>query len=136
MLALLGLSDSYVHDGRVLTEAMRSDDDARGHEELGRLYKQVNAPFGEFGMNSLAISTAALASTTTNDAMYTALQAKLASWNARRDALATEMRGALGGPDSGEDHDDDTSGKRLITRARTLLGEVRHCAADVVGCAQ
>ena len=71
MLCLLGLTDSYQHDGRVLSEVIEDHDHdndcAYGkHEwtlgELAKIYKQINAPFGQLGMDALKISTFALGS--------------------------------------------------------------------------
>ena len=69
ILSLVGLQDTYIHDGRVLTETI--DDHAvpkrlRDHKntlsEFAHIYKQINAPFGRLALASLKISTAALAS--------------------------------------------------------------------------
>src|SRR5262249_16322432 len=88
MLALLGLTDSYVHDGRVLTEVIKKNAQPvrlRGHtktlDQFSMLYKQINAPFGQLGMDTLTISTFALKSgTTADDSTYTALSNKLLGW--------------------------------------------------------
>ena len=57
MLSLLGLQDTYVHDGRVLIDQLDAcavPQSLRAHREtlrrLGEVYKQLNAPFGEFGI--------------------------------------------------------------------------------------
>jgi hypothetical protein len=54
VLALLGLHDDYSHDGRVLLEALHPSalpvavrDDFEKLVRLGRVYKQINAPFGK-----------------------------------------------------------------------------------------
>src|SRR6266542_278627 len=64
MLSLLGLEDSYVHDGRVLTNALENHaqphalrEHRRSIKQLGDTYKQLNAPFGQFAMNMLAAAT-------------------------------------------------------------------------------
>lgn len=51
----------------------------RAHREtlgrLGDVYKQLNAPFGQFGMGALAMSTRAVASGSTgSDSTYTSLE--------------------------------------------------------------
>ncbi len=59
MMSLVGLKDDYGHDGRILAEFL--DDRAlphslRGNEnflELAEVYKQLNAPLGSVGLNSL-----------------------------------------------------------------------------------
>jgi hypothetical protein len=78
MLALLGLTDDYSHQGRVLSEILeeRAEADAVRRseaelEQLGRAYKQLNAPVGDFALATLAISTKAAASgSASNDAAY------------------------------------------------------------------
>jgi hypothetical protein len=79
ILALVGLQDDFAHDGRVLFEIVKPTalpQSLTAHNdtllELARVYKMINAPFGDLGRNSLIVSTAALSSNTANDAMYTA----------------------------------------------------------------
>jgi hypothetical protein len=103
MLALLGLKDSYEHDGRVLIDQLDAwavPQSLRAHRQtlrrLGEAYKQLNAPFGQFGMDALAISTKALKSGTAgDDSTYTALSASISSFTDRRDALAKRMKSLL-----------------------------------------
>jgi hypothetical protein len=138
MLALLGLTDTYVHDGRALSEVMED----RGRQERGEglllpaVYKQLNAPFGRLAMDSLAVSTAALTSDAPGDAAYTALSAKLAGWTARRDALAGEIKTMLDGATFHEQRIDERTARRLTVEALELLAEVHRCAADTTRCAQ
>ena len=143
MLSLLGLQDSYVHDGRVLTEVVSENAQPvrlRGHTNtLGQfagLYKQINAPFGQLGMDTLTISTFALKSgDSTTDAVYTALSNKLLDWTSQRNAIATEMRAMLDGAAFANQVFDEVRGKQLVTQAQALLDEVRSCAADTAQCA-
>jgi hypothetical protein len=103
MLALLGLKDSYEHDGRVLVgqlDAWAVPQSSRAHrhtlERLGEVYKQLNAPFGQFGMDTLTMSTKAVKSgTASDDSTYTALSASIGSFTDRRDALAARMKSVL-----------------------------------------
>jgi hypothetical protein len=117
----------------VLVEALEAH--AGGSSHLARVFKQINAPFGELAMTGLTVSTAALTSETANDAMYTALETKIADWTRRRDALAAEMQPLLPARAS-DDEDRDERAGQLITRAEALLSEARRCAADVVKCSQ
>jgi hypothetical protein len=87
------------------------------------MYKQINAPFGQLGMDSLKVSTAALASNTANDALYTALEGKIARWTARRDLIATEMMVMLDGAAFDEEHINENRARQLIIRAEALLKE-------------
>jgi hypothetical protein len=103
MLALLGLKDSYEHDGRVLLgqlDAWAVPQSLRVHRQtlqrLGEVYKQLNAPFGRFGMDTLAMSTKAVKSgSASDDSTYTNLSASISSFTERRDALAKRMKSLL-----------------------------------------
>ena len=144
MLSLLGLQDSYIHDGRVLTEAIDKNVRPvrlRGHAqtlgEFANIYKQINAPFGQLGMDSLKVSTAALKSgDSTNDAVYVALTNKIASWTDQRDAIAQEMKAMLDGAAFNDQVFDEVRGRQLVNQAQALLEEVSSCAANPVSCAQ
>src|SRR5262249_23335774 len=66
MLALLGLKDDYLEDGRVLAEDLERSALPKSVKEdesfipLAVAYKQINAPLGALGLATLAISTTAL----------------------------------------------------------------------------
>jgi hypothetical protein len=144
MLSLLGLKDTYVHDGRVLTETVEQHVQpvrlrGRTHTlgQLSSLYKQINAPFGQLGVDSLKISTAALASgDASNDATYTALTNKILNWTDARDAIAQEMKSLLDGAAFNDQIFDEVRGKQLINQAQGLLEEVSSCAANPASCGQ
>lgn len=106
MLLLSGLQDDYASDGRVLTEGLRSDAlpwTIRDwpFTDLAAAYKQINAPVGEFGMDTLSVSTKALESNSANDATYNSLESSLGSLTAERDALAGQISAALNGAEFG-----------------------------------
>ena len=74
ILALLGLQDDYVQDGRVLVETLEKSAVPAGlaqHDgtvkDLGKTYEQLNAPFGSFSLDVVAASTVALASMVRRD---------------------------------------------------------------------
>jgi hypothetical protein len=106
----------------------------RAHREtlwrLGEVYKQLNAPFGQFGMDTLVISTRAVKSgTADDDSTYTVLENQLMSFTDQGDALAGQMRSMLaasafaGQPlDAGQAH-------ILISEAEILLDQV-HAAGQ------
>jgi hypothetical protein len=142
ILTLIGLQDTYVHDGRALIEAIEERAQPvrlRGHThtlgELLDVYKQINAPFGQLALDSLTISTAALTSNTPGDATYATLQAKLAGWTTERDALASAVKTMLDGATFGNERLDEGAAKEFVDQARALLQKVRTCATDVAGCA-
>ncbi|MGC2758060.1 hypothetical protein, partial [Candidatus Binatus sp.] len=100
MLTLLGLQDDYIHDGRVIVEAINQSALPFSLKvnnstliALGAAYKQINAPFGQLGMNSLTVSTFALSS---NDpSTYLNLERQIQQWTRERDAIAGAMREIL-----------------------------------------
>ena len=98
MLALLSLQDEYQHEGRVLAELVEPwalpsgvRANTRAFVELAEALKQINAPLGQLGKDSLKVSTAALASDDQNDATYTILERELANVTRTRDAIAAKM---------------------------------------------
>jgi hypothetical protein len=103
MLRLVGLRDSYVHDGRVLVDQLQTavlPRSLRAHRltlrRLGAIYKQLNAPFGTFSMNMLAASTKAIRSgSSADDATYASLESRMQALTSRRDAVARQIRAAL-----------------------------------------
>jgi hypothetical protein len=103
MLSLLGLEDSYVHDGRVLVNALENHaaphalrEHRRSIRQLGDTYKQLNAPFGQFAMSTLQASTKAIRSgNASDDSRYTSIEDQIAALTSARDALATQIRNAL-----------------------------------------
>ena len=140
MLALLGLEDSYEQDGRVMTQALRGDAVPAGlrrHQGsltvLGAVYKQITAPFGEFGHDALVASTRALASgSATDDSAYAATEARIAALTQRRDALAAQIRTLLHDAAFGRgwgDRIDERQVRRLILQGVVLLADGKGLAA-------
>ena len=129
MLALLGLKDSYVHDGRVLIDQLYDwavPQSLRSHREtvrrLGEVYKQMNAPFGSFGMDVLSASTQAVESgSSTNDRTYSLIEGRIEILTTERDALASQMKSLL---DNAAFHGraiNERQAARLIIQAKLLL---------------
>ena len=129
MLDLVGLKDTYVHDGRVLIDQLHAwavPQTLNAHREtlrrLGSVYKQLNAPFGAFGMHTLSASTQAIESgTTANDGTYTSLEGDIASLTTQRDALASQIRAALNAAASGDAAINEQQAKDWISQAKALL---------------
>ena len=66
ILSLLGLKDDYTDDGHVLVQALKPKPAALQGSRIANLEQaddQVNAPFGQFDLATLASSTKALKST-------------------------------------------------------------------------
>jgi hypothetical protein len=136
MLSLVGLQDTYPHDGRVLVDQLDASavpQSLRAHREtlqrLGEVYKQLNAPFGQFGTDALTISTRAIKSNTAGDATYTALEQQIEDFTTQRDDLAGQMRSLLDGAAFKGQAIDEGLAKSLIQQGQLLLNQV-HAAAQ------
>jgi hypothetical protein len=128
MLSVLGLRDSYMSDGRVITQALNATDysgavaaNTSTLESLGDAYKQINSPFDVFPQCALTVSTFALQA---DDATYASLESQIASMTSQRDTLATAIKTALDGAEFG--------GTPIATsQASTWIGQA---AALVASC--
>jgi predicted transcriptional regulator len=126
MLSLLGLSDDYIRDGRTVAQvidpgavpATLQTSDALA---LGDILKQLDAPFGQFAMDTLKASTVALASDTNHDNRYTTLEKSIAQITDQRDQLVDQIKALLAGAEAGQaiDHDSAT---QILDRAQGLFG--------------
>jgi hypothetical protein len=131
--ALLGLSDSYLDDGRVVTEIMtnnstpRALNDSRTVQQLGQIYKQVNAPFGQFASDTLQASTTALKQPASagGDLTYDKIETQIANLTSQRDTLAGEIRAALNAAADGTGSLDSDQAKAWIGQAQALLDQAR-----------
>ena len=102
ILSLVGLQDDYSHDGRLLDGDLTGyaipsavKKNLAGFNQLADAYKQLNAPFGTFAMNTLKASTTALASNDAGDSTYNSIEGQIQSLTAQRDALAAQIKAAL-----------------------------------------
>ena len=134
VLALVGLKDDYMHDGRVLTEWMEQralPSGIRQHSaefvELAEVYKQLNAPLGELGRASMLYANR---SVTDTDKAYTRYLSKIADITAQRDALASEIKTMLDGAafgnrpvNIGSEIGPDIRARELIERVKVLAAE-------------
>jgi predicted transcriptional regulator len=125
MLSLLGLSDDYTDDGRVVSQVLAPGSvPAALHSSdaiaLGDVLKQLDAPFGQFGMDTLKGSTKALASNTTDDNRYTTLEKTIASITDQRDQLVDQIKAVLANAEAGQAIDHNQAAD-LLDRADGLL---------------
>ena len=136
MTALLGLTDDYQVDGRVVTQIMTDAAIPKGlsvHqpqlEALGAAYKQLTAPFGSVGMDSLRFSTAAInTGSSSDDTAYAAAQVKLGDWLARRDDIAGRISDLLTTLATGGHPVGVSKIRDLTNEANAFIAEV-HAAA-------
>jgi hypothetical protein len=137
ILSLIGLDDSYVHDGRVVVEPLFSravPQALRAHHEkvlqLGAAYKQLNAPFGEFSKDVLVASTRALESgSAADDTSYAAIEGQIESLTSARDSLAGQIRTALDDAAFGGRAINNQQAKAFITQTQALIDQAHALAA-------
>jgi len=129
ILSLVGLQDDYVHDGRIISEMLlgyarpNSVKNSPSFEDLAHVYKQINAPFGEFAMAVLKASTKALASTDAGDATYTSIEGQIQSLTTQRDSLAAKIIGLLDGAAFKGQSFKNQLAQSLISDAQALLNQ-------------
>jgi hypothetical protein len=132
MIALLGLKDDYVHDGRVLSEwieqrALPSGIRQRQENftELADAYKQLNAPLGELGRASLVYANR---SVTDTDKVYARYLDKIGDITNERNKLANEIKSVLDAAAFGNRPVSEESEDGLGRRARALIDKVKDLA--------
>jgi hypothetical protein len=135
VMAVLGLKDDYVHDGRVLVENLDPHvlpdslrDSLFTYTALAQAYKQINATKGPLGVNSLVAANRAI---TSNDATYHRFLAQIGAVTTERDALANQMIALLNGAAFGNQpirFDGETL--ELIIQAQLLNGRVAEMAGE------
>jgi hypothetical protein len=128
VMALLGLTDDYVHEGRVVAEWMNEralpDGISDAHEnfiELARVYKQLNAPLGRLGRASLVWSNRSLTAT---DKVYARYLKQIGDVIEDRVQLATQIKTVLNNAAFHNRPVDERSEDGLGERARALIDQV------------
>jgi hypothetical protein len=137
--ALLGVSDSYQDDGRVVTELLDKratpkglSDHDKTTQQLGQIYKQVNAPFGQFASDTLVASTNAIKqpATTAGDLTYDSIEAQIANLTKQRDVVAGAIRAAFNDAAAGKGDIDEQQAKAWIGQAQSLLDQAHALATS------
>lgn len=138
ILALVGLQDDYVSDGRVITQVLTNralTSAERGNLEtlnqLGDYYKQINAPVGELAMSSLKASTIALQSgSASNDSAYAHIESQIAALTGARNKLALSLSAVLNGAEFRGRVVSQAQAHGLEIRSEDLLAWARYLAAQ------
>ena len=143
IMFLTGLTDDYQHDGRVITELIDRKalpDSLRDHSEtlrdLGQVYKQINAPFGDLAKDTLKVSTFAIVSNSDGDLTYSSLENKIAAWTAERDSLTALIKPMLENAEFGGQSIDTDLASHIIRDGRALLDRAEDCAEHLNKCAE
>ena len=131
MNALLGLHPDYTPDGRVITQALAPwaarGGNSESFQELGNIYKQLDAPYGAFAHSLIVASTNGIKS---DNSTYLATEQAIQSLTSERDALVAQMRDVLNGGGWWHATEDRGGGRGalirqgldLLARAATLAG--------------
>ena len=131
-MALLGLKDDYVHEGRVVAEWIQRNALPDGLEdrqedfiELAKIYKQLNAPKGLLGRASLVWANRSI---TSPDKIYASYLKKIGDITAERDDVAGQIKmvlnnAAFHGQPVSEGNEDG-----LGRRAKELIDRVQNLA--------
>jgi hypothetical protein len=133
MLVLLGLNDTYVHDGPVLTGALdkkaipKALKEHKATAELAAIYEQLNAPFGQFAMDTLTASTKGIQST--NESVYEFYETSIQDLTGQRDELASQIKAAFDGAAFDDQKIKEKQAKDWIKQAQRLLDQAAALAA-------
>src|SRR5206468_6534484 len=126
----VGLKDDYGHDGRLLSGDLSGyaipaavKKNLTGFNQLADAYKQLNASFGTFAMNTLKVSTHALASNDAGDATYTSIEGQIQSLTSQRDALAAQIKAALDGATFDNQPLDSAQVQSWLSQAQSLQSQ-------------
>jgi len=133
-LMLLGLKDDYGHDGPVVTEAVEKSalpnelfEHSKTTTALRDVYEQLNAPFGQFAMDTLVASTRAIRST--DASVYESIEASIDDLTTQRDALAGQIKAAFDGAAFHNQQIKEQQAKDWIAQAQLLLDQAAALAA-------
>jgi hypothetical protein len=133
MIALAGLKDDYTHDGRVLIEFLddralpRSLRRSEGFIDLAQAYKQINAPLGSVGLDSLRFANRSILG---SDAVYGRFLGQIADIAGQRDALVAEIKPLLAAAAFDNQPVDERRADQLVRRARALIDRVADLARN------
>jgi hypothetical protein len=126
MIGLAGLTDDYLHDGRVLIEVMTDaavPATLRQHRvtfgQLAGVYKAINAPLGTLGVKTLQDATTAVQG---NDATYIGFTAQLKAFTGQRNAIARHMIEMIEGAEFAGIPFNDIAAQTHVTLGQNLLG--------------
>jgi hypothetical protein len=128
IMALVGLQDDYVHEGRAIAEWMQEQALPQGirkhpdsFTDLAQVFKQVNAPLGRLGRASLAWSNRSI---TANDKVYANYLKRIGEITEQRDQLAGQIKTALNNAAFHNKAVDEATQLELSIRAKLLIEQV------------
>jgi hypothetical protein len=123
VMSLLGLTTDYTPDGRVITQVLTPSAAGGGNsasfEELGDVYKQLDAPYGDFAHSLIVASTKGIKA---DNATYLSTENAIKSLTTKRDSLVDQMRDVLTGAANGHREQLMSDGQDLLAQAAALAG--------------
>jgi hypothetical protein len=123
MMNLVGLDTDYAPDGRVITQILTPSVAKGGNgasfQRLGDIYKQLDAPYGDFAHSLIVASTNGIKA---SDSTYLATEQSIQSLASQRDALVARIRDALTGGSNGHREQLIHDGESLLAQAAALAG--------------
>ncbi len=132
LMALLGLKDDYVHEGRVVAEWMHQNalpdgirDRLENFIELAQVFKQLDAPKGQLGRASLVWSNRSVTST---DKVYASYLKRISDITEDRDELANQIKTVLNNAEFHNRPVDEDAEDGLGHRAKALIDQVTDLA--------
>ncbi len=130
ILALAGIQDSYVHDGRVIVENLNPAvlppaiaSNLNAYENLVTVYKQLTAPYGVVNTVSLPLSTRTVA--LTDETAYEAAVAWLDDYRTRRDTLTATIKNYIDAAAFSNGPFDPTTAGTYTTAADNMIAEMQ-----------
>jgi hypothetical protein len=148
LMTILGLRDDYSWDGAAIAQILGSTAggrpggrgqsavpwtiraNTRGYDALRAAYKQLDAPFGEFGLQTLDADTGALASNSAGDSTYTDTDSQLEACENQRTALVAQIQTVLQAAETGQAPVSHREARSLIGQADRLINEARILAGS------
>ena len=120
VMALVGLTTDYQSDGRAITQILTSwSGKGTSIQNLGNIYKQLNAPYGAFSHSLIVASTKGIRA---DDATYLAMEQQIQSLASQRDALVQKIKNVLDGSASGNADQLFLEGLGILWEAQRLAG--------------
>ncbi len=130
LMTILGLTDDYAWDGRAIAQILSAQsgampatikDDLVDYERLSGVYKQLDAPFGKFGLQSLGADTHALATDSSGDSTYVSMDQQLQACESARSALLPAIQDAIYKAETGQQEVGHAQAVQLIGEATALI---------------
>jgi hypothetical protein len=99
---------------QVLTPSVAKGTQSSSFTELGDVYKQLDAPYGDFAHSLIVASTNGIKS---NDTTYLATEQDIQSLTSQRDALVAQIRDVLDGKTVGHREQLIYDGQDMLAQA-------------------